>query len=57
MKQKFVVRYSVTLQEDYEIEAESEQEAVDMVKEDFENLQYGNLLEMDKRNEKFTIVK
>ena len=57
MARKFTVRYSVNLHGDYEIEAESEDEAVALVKEDFDNLEYGNLLEMDKSDEKFTVVK
>lgn len=57
MARKFNVRYSVNLHGDYEIEANSEEEAVAMIKEDFENLEYGNLLEMDKSDERFTIIK
>lgn len=57
MERKFKVRYSVNLYGDYEIEANSEEEAVAMIKEDFENLEYGNLLEMDKSDEKFTVIK
>lgn len=57
MERKFKVRYSVNLHGDYEIEANSEEEAVAMIKEDFENLEYGNLLEMDKSDEKFTVIK
>lgn len=57
MARKFKVRYSVNLHGDYEIEANSEEEAVAMIKEDFENLEYRNLLEMDKSDEKFTVIK
>lgn len=57
MARKFTVRYSVNLHGDYEIEAESEDEAVALVEEDFDNLEYGNLLEMDKSDEKFTVIK
>ena len=57
MKQKFVIRYSVNLHEDYVVEAESEKEALEIIQDDFDNLLEGNLLEMDKSDEKFTIIK